>query len=193
MRSICGAKGKEGAYAPAPGAGCRAEQETAMEFSIDAECNIPFDLLDCGAYDLACDPDKAHAIRPILIGPDGISKKIAVPFLEPLTPQQPFCVPAEMQATRLHEGGCDAWPDVRASQMGRRDPGGSPVKSGEREPREGVYVFEAGTLLSASRFFLPLRPTGRFIAAWSDRLLAAESAPLIVLSEGSPWRRSGWR
>src|ERR1035441_10948731 len=74
------------------------------------------------------------------------------------------------------DGGCDAWPDVRASQMGRRDPGGSPVKSGEREPREGVYVFEAGTLLSASRFFLPLRPTGRFIAAWSDRLLAAESA-----------------
>ena len=26
--------------------------------------------------------------------------------------------------------------------MGRRDPGGSPVKSGQREPREGVYVFE---------------------------------------------------
>ena len=40
------------------------------------------------------------------------------------------------------DGGCDAWPDVRASQMGRRDPGGSPVKSGQREPREGVYVFE---------------------------------------------------
>jgi hypothetical protein len=28
----------------------------------------------------------------MLIGTDGISKKIAVPFLEPLTAQQPFCV-----------------------------------------------------------------------------------------------------
>lgn len=71
---------------------CHAEQETAMEFSIDAESNIPFDALDCFAYDLACDPHREHKIRPILLGPDGISKKIAVPFLEPVTAQQPFCV-----------------------------------------------------------------------------------------------------
>jgi hypothetical protein len=71
---------------------CRAEQETAIEFSIDAESNIPFDALDCFAYDLAADPGSEHKIRPILIGPDGISKKLAVPFLEPLTAQQPFRV-----------------------------------------------------------------------------------------------------
>jgi len=71
---------------------CRAEQETAIEFSIDTESNIPFETLDCFAHDLARDPGRKHKIRPMLIGPDGISKKIAVPFLEPLVAQQPFCV-----------------------------------------------------------------------------------------------------
>jgi hypothetical protein len=71
---------------------CRAERETAIEFSIDAESNIPFDSLDCFAYDLQRDPGRQHKIRPILIGSDGISKKVAVPFLEPLTAQQPFRV-----------------------------------------------------------------------------------------------------
>jgi len=71
---------------------CRAEQETVMEFSIDTDSNAPFDGLECYAYDLGRDPGQEHKIRPILIGPDGISKKIAVPFLEPLTAQQPFSV-----------------------------------------------------------------------------------------------------
>jgi hypothetical protein len=63
-----------------------------MEFSIDTDSNIPFDSLECCAYDLGRDLGREHQIRPILIGPDGISKKIAVPFLEPLAAQQPFSV-----------------------------------------------------------------------------------------------------
>jgi hypothetical protein len=69
---------------------CRADRESAIEFSVDADNHVPFDGLACFGYDLRNDPSKAHRIRPILIGPDGISKKVAVPFLEPLTSQQPF-------------------------------------------------------------------------------------------------------
>jgi hypothetical protein len=69
---------------------CRGGRETAMEFSVDSATSIPFGQLDCFAYDLKRDPEKRHKIQPLLIGPDSISKKIAVPFLEPLLAQQPF-------------------------------------------------------------------------------------------------------
>ena len=69
---------------------CRAQQESVIEFSIDSDNNIPFGELECVAYDLHNDPAKKHKIRPILVGPDGISKKIAVPFLAPLAAQQAF-------------------------------------------------------------------------------------------------------
>jgi hypothetical protein len=69
---------------------CRAERETAMEFSVDSENSIPFSRLDCFAYDLKLDPEKKCKIQPVLIGPDSISKKIAVPFLEPIVAEQPF-------------------------------------------------------------------------------------------------------
>ncbi|HSU55813.1 MAG TPA: hypothetical protein VLT36_17290 [Candidatus Dormibacteraeota bacterium] len=69
---------------------CRAERETAIEFSIDADANIPFAELDCTAFDLRRDPKRCHGIRPMLVGPDGMSKKIAVPFLAPLSSQEPF-------------------------------------------------------------------------------------------------------
>jgi hypothetical protein len=36
------------------------------------------------------DPKGKHKIRPVLVGSDGISKKVAVPFLEPLVAGQPF-------------------------------------------------------------------------------------------------------
>ena len=71
---------------------CRAEQETAMEFSIDTDSNNPFYAFKCCAYDLGRDRGREHEIRLILIGADGISKKIAVPLLEPLTAQQAFSV-----------------------------------------------------------------------------------------------------
>lgn len=69
---------------------CRAERETVMEFSVDAGGSNSFAQLDCFAYDLKRDPERNHKIQPVLIGPDGISKKIAVPFLEPLQAQDPF-------------------------------------------------------------------------------------------------------
>src|SRR5207244_4209444 len=69
---------------------CDADQETAMEFSVDTDNNVPFDTLKCFAYDLRRDPDRKHKIRPILVGSDGISKKIAVPFLKPIMAQEPF-------------------------------------------------------------------------------------------------------
>ncbi|HEY1757679.1 MAG TPA: hypothetical protein VGG72_20065 [Bryobacteraceae bacterium] len=69
---------------------CRAAREAVMEFSVDSANNVPFDQLDCFAFDLKRDPEKKHKIQPLLIGPDSISKKIAVPFLEPLTARQPF-------------------------------------------------------------------------------------------------------
>jgi hypothetical protein len=74
---------------------CRAQRETAIEFSVDSEHSIPFSQLDCFGYDLMHDPDKQHRIRPLLIGPESISKKIAVPFLEPLFAQQPFDIMLE--------------------------------------------------------------------------------------------------
>ena len=69
---------------------CQAASESAIEFSIDADTNIPFDDLDCVGYDLRRDPDRRHPIRPILLGPDGISKKVSVPFLAPLSSKDPF-------------------------------------------------------------------------------------------------------
>lgn len=61
-----------------------------MEFSVDSGSMLPFDLLDCYAYDLQRDPEKRHKIKPVLIGPDSMAKKIAVPFAEPVTTNQPF-------------------------------------------------------------------------------------------------------
>jgi hypothetical protein len=71
---------------------CCANRETSIEFSVDSENNLPFEELDCFAFDLQQDPDRRHKIRPMLVGGDGLSKKIAVPFLKPLTSQQPFSV-----------------------------------------------------------------------------------------------------
>src|ERR1041384_1452893 len=71
---------------------CRTALTTMIEFSVDADSNVPFAELACFGYDLQQDPQKAHPIRPILIGADGISKKIGVPFLQPLKAEQPFDV-----------------------------------------------------------------------------------------------------
>jgi hypothetical protein len=83
---------------------CQAPQAPAFEFSVDSENSIPFSRLDCFGYDLKSDPGQRHRIRPLLIGPDGLSKKIAVPFLEPLLAQQPFDI---MLNCRL-PGACKA-------------------------------------------------------------------------------------
>lgn len=71
---------------------CRTETASTIEFSIDAESHTPFRDLECAAFDLQHDPERRHPIRPILLGQDGLSKKVAVPFLVPLRREEPFRV-----------------------------------------------------------------------------------------------------
>ena len=71
---------------------CRVPHEAAIEFSIDSDNHIPFERLDCFAYDLQHDPKRVHRIRPVLLGADGLSKKLAVPLLECLSDREPFNV-----------------------------------------------------------------------------------------------------
>ncbi|MGD0309677.1 MAG: hypothetical protein ABSC02_10335 [Acidobacteriota bacterium] len=71
---------------------CRAAHESAIEFSIDTDNHVPFERLECFAYDVQHDPKRVHRIRPLLLGADGLSKKVAVPFLERLSAREPFDV-----------------------------------------------------------------------------------------------------
>src|ERR1039458_2509648 len=71
---------------------CRAPHEAAIELSIDSDNNIPFERLHCYAYDLQHDPYRMHRIRPVLLGADGLSKKIAIPLLQRLSRREPFNV-----------------------------------------------------------------------------------------------------
>jgi hypothetical protein len=71
---------------------CRAPHEAAVEFSVDTDNHVPFERLECFAYDLQHDPKRMHRIRPVLLGADGLSKKIAVPLLERLSAREPFNV-----------------------------------------------------------------------------------------------------
>jgi hypothetical protein len=71
---------------------CRAAHESTIEFSIDTDNHVPFDRLKCFAYDVQHDPKQMHRIRPLLLGADGLSKKVAVPFLERLAAREPFDV-----------------------------------------------------------------------------------------------------
>jgi hypothetical protein len=71
---------------------CRVKQASAFDFTLTAESAIPFERLDCVAFDLTRDAAMKHPIRPLLVGSDGISKRLSVPFLEALTIDQPFTV-----------------------------------------------------------------------------------------------------
>jgi len=86
---------------------CAANRETSMAFSIDADANTPFRELDCFAFDLRRDPERRYPIRPILAGPDGISKKIAIPFLAPLAAQEPFHIMLRWRQRRCMRYGVD--------------------------------------------------------------------------------------
>ena len=71
---------------------CRAPHEEALEFSIDADSELPFADLVCLAYDVGHDPNQTQRIRPVLVGLDAMSKKISVPFLRPLSMNERFSV-----------------------------------------------------------------------------------------------------
>jgi len=86
---------------------CHTSRETQFIFSIDSDSNLSFDALDCRAYDLLQDRERLHPIRPMLVGPDGVSKKLAVPFLKPLSYQEPFAVALECTLPRCMTSGID--------------------------------------------------------------------------------------
>jgi hypothetical protein len=71
---------------------CNADRETAMDFSIDSDDSTTFENLNCVAFDLVRDPDMVRPIRPLLLGSEGISRKISVPFMEPLKANVSFAV-----------------------------------------------------------------------------------------------------
>ncbi len=71
---------------------CKTDDVSAFEFSIDSEDSTPFSEMDCVAFDLGEDPEMTHKIRPLLVGSDGISKKISVPFLSAKKAEEPFGV-----------------------------------------------------------------------------------------------------
>ncbi len=71
---------------------CNAGRETAIDFSIDSDDTTAFENLNCVAFDLVRDPEMVRPIRPLLAGSEGISRKLSVPFLEPLKANDSFVV-----------------------------------------------------------------------------------------------------
>lgn len=69
---------------------CRKNEASSFEFSVDSSSSIPFSQLGIFGYDLRSDPERVHPIQPLLVGPDSLSKKVAIPFARPVAEQQPF-------------------------------------------------------------------------------------------------------
>lgn len=84
---------------------CKVERETAIDFSIDSDDSTAFENLDCVAYDLARDPGMVQPIRPLLVGSEGISRKLSVPFLEPLKAHDSFAVLLKCALPRCVKAG----------------------------------------------------------------------------------------
>lgn len=71
---------------------CKADRETSIDFSIDSDDSTAFENLDCVGFDLVRDAGMVQPIRPLLVGSEGISRKLSVPFLEPLKAHDSFAV-----------------------------------------------------------------------------------------------------
>jgi hypothetical protein len=174
---------------------CRSEQETAMEFSIDTDNSVPFDDLNCFAYDLQHDPRSKHKLRPILIGPDGISKKIAVPFLEPLIAQQPFSVVLKCALPGCMKAGLEYYTStlsfgqdqVRKSTVRMVFFGGRPawVRVYECAPSESAK------LLKSLRPLLENQEYGEYLDIGED--VPAQSARIYVFSRAALLRSDNFR
>lgn len=68
------------------------KEECGLEFSLDSDVNHPFERLVCYGFDLLNDPRKTHKIRPFLLESGGLTKKIKLPFINPLSPGDRFHV-----------------------------------------------------------------------------------------------------
>jgi len=165
---------------------CRAARESAIEFSIDTDNNIPFAHFECFAYDLRHDPSGKHRIRPMLVGADGSSKKLAVPFLEPVAAQQPFSVLLKCKLPGCMKAGLEYYTSTLSfdQTLVRR----STVRlifSGEHPAWVRVYEFAAGSV----RLLRTLRPSlqNQEISEYVDiaEYVEAQSARIYVF-----WRAS---
>jgi len=86
---------------------CKTDYASAFEFSVDSEDSTPFAQMDCVAFDLGEDPEMTHKIRPLLVGSDGISKKISVPFLTAKKAEESFSVRLKCKLPRCVSTGDD--------------------------------------------------------------------------------------
>ena len=84
---------------------CKAASESAIEFTVNSENNTAFGRLNCIAYDLRHDPEMSRGIQPLLVGPEGLSKRILVPFMKPLATNQPFEVMLRCSLPRCIKAG----------------------------------------------------------------------------------------
>jgi hypothetical protein len=84
---------------------CRTNHVSSMDFSIDSDEGTPFERLNCIAFDLRHDPEMTHPIRPVLLGTEGISKKVSVPFLETLKANEPFGILLKCTLPRCVKAG----------------------------------------------------------------------------------------
>ena len=165
---------------------CGAERETGMEFSLDSDNYVPFNQFDCFAYDLQRDPTMKHKIRPFLIGTDGICKKIAVPFLEPLSATEPFGILLQCTLPGCMTGEVDYY--ISTLSFGQRKVARSTVRLrfiGELPDWVRVYEYVgtgSPTLLSE------LRPShiGKNSAEYLDSAedLPGESVRVYVFRRG---------
>jgi hypothetical protein len=136
---------------------CRSPREAAIEFSIDTDNNVPFERLDCFAYDLQHDPKRMHRIRPVLLGADGLSKKIAVPFLERLSERDPFSVMLTCKLPGCMKSGTEYYASTMSVAQDR-----VPVSMVRlkflRERPEWLRVYECGAS-GTVRLLKDLRPS----------------------------------
>jgi hypothetical protein len=91
---------------------CKAGSESAIEFTVNSENSTAFGRLDCTAYDLGHDPEKSHGIQPLLVGPEGLSKRIKVPFMTPLSANQSFEVMLRCTLPRCIKAGFSYYASV---------------------------------------------------------------------------------
>jgi hypothetical protein len=167
---------------------CRAERETAIEFSIDADANIPFAELDCVAFDVRRDPGKRHRIRPMLIGPDGIAKKIAVPFLGPLSSQEPFSVLLTCRLPRCMKAGIDYYTTTLSFDQAIVPEYSARLRFLRGRPRwVRVYECRAGGTAALLRDLAPRSPkTGVREYLDTGENVPAESARIYVFLRNLP-------
>jgi hypothetical protein len=110
---------------------CRAKSESSIEFTINSESNTTFGRLNCIAYDLGHDPDMSHGIQPLLVGPEGLSKRVSVPFLKPLAADQPFEVMLRYSLPRCIKAGSSYYASILSFAQ-------------DRVPRSVVQLIFAG-------------------------------------------------